>query len=43
VATSDPGIYFVASATFVTVVAIASIGPAVRAMRIDPASLLRSS
>jgi predicted permease len=43
VATSDPGIYLVASATFVIVIAIASIGPAVRALRIDPASLLRLS
>ncbi len=43
VATSDPAVYFAASAVFVFVIAAASIGPAMRALRIDPASLLRSS
>jgi putative ABC transport system permease protein len=42
VAVSDPWIYLTASAIFLIVIAIASIGPALRALRIDPASLLRS-
>jgi ABC-type lipoprotein release transport system permease subunit len=43
VAASDPAVYCGAGAVFALVIAAASIGPAVRAMRIDPAGLLRSN
>jgi hypothetical protein len=43
VAASDPVIYLSAGVIFIAVIGIASIGPALRALRIDPASLLRST
>ncbi|MGA3203864.1 MAG: ADOP family duplicated permease [Bryobacteraceae bacterium] len=43
VAASDPAVYCGAGAVFALVILTASIGPAVRAMRIDPAALLRSN
>jgi putative ABC transport system permease protein len=43
VAASDPAVYIAASSVFALVISVASIGPAVRALRIDPASLLRSN
>jgi predicted permease len=43
VATSDPTVYFGAGAIFALVIAVASIGPAIRALQIDPASLLRAN